>query len=67
MLGPWAMGVQEAWDWCEANIVPVDCYGTAGTVVFYHNKLGHMAGNNYGAAIRRKHTSHRYPAVACDV
>jgi ectoine hydroxylase-related dioxygenase (phytanoyl-CoA dioxygenase family) len=49
----WALGMQEAWEWCEANIVPVDCYGDAGTVVFYHNKLGHMAGANYGTSIRQ--------------
>ena len=29
----WAVGMQEAWEWCEENIVPVDCWGDAGTVV----------------------------------
>ena len=49
----WAQGMQEAWEWCEKHIIPVDCYGSAGTVVFYHNKLGHMAGQNYGENIRQ--------------
>ena len=43
----WARGMAEAWEWCEKHITPVDCYGSAGTVVFYHNKLAHMAGQNY--------------------
>jgi hypothetical protein len=31
----------------EANIEPVDCYGKAGDVIFWHHRLGHMAGYNY--------------------
>ena len=49
----WARGMQEAWEWCEEHITPVDCYGSAGTVVFYHNKLAHMAGANYSDRIRQ--------------
>ena len=49
----WARGMQEAWEWCEKHITPVDCYGEAGTVVFYHNKLAHMAGQNYSNNIRQ--------------
>lgn len=30
-----------------ADTPPVDCYGTAGDVVFWHHRLGHMAGHNY--------------------
>ena len=32
----WALGMQEAWEWCEENIHPVDCWGDAGTVVVSH-------------------------------
>lgn len=49
----WALGMQAAWDVVEANTTPVDCWGSAGTVVFYHNNLGHMAGSNYGDNIRQ--------------
>lgn len=49
----WAQGMQEAWEWCENRITPVDCYGSAGTVIFYHNKLAHMAGQNYSDNIRQ--------------
>lgn len=31
----------------EGDIEPVDCYGEAGDVVFWHHRLGHMAGYNY--------------------
>lgn len=31
----------------ENEIEPVDCYGEAGDVVFWHHRLGHMAGFNY--------------------
>ncbi|MFT4677281.1 MAG: hypothetical protein ACJAX5_000505 [Patiriisocius sp.] len=31
----------------EADIEAVDCYGEAGDVVFWHHRLGHMAGFNY--------------------
>ncbi len=31
----------------EADTPPVDCHGEVGDVVFWHHRLGHMAGNNY--------------------
>lgn len=31
----------------ETDIELVDCYGEAGDVVFWHHRLGHMAGFNY--------------------
>jgi hypothetical protein len=30
----------------EADTPPVDCYGEAGDIVFWHHRLGHMAGHN---------------------
>ncbi len=30
----------------EADTPPVDCYGQCGDVVFWHHRLGHMAGHN---------------------
>jgi ectoine hydroxylase-related dioxygenase (phytanoyl-CoA dioxygenase family) len=35
------------------EVVPVDCHGKAGDVVFYHSRLGHHAGQNYGENIRQ--------------
>ena len=32
--------MEEAWEWVEANVTPVDCWGPQGTVVFYHSRLG---------------------------
>lgn len=33
---------------------PVDCYGPAGTVIFWHHRLGHNPGVNYvGQNIRQ--------------
>ena len=32
---------------------PVDCYGKAGDIVFWHHRLGHMAGHNYSDRIRQ--------------
>ena len=29
---------------------PVDCYGEAGDIVFWHHRMGHMAGHNYSRA-----------------
>jgi ectoine hydroxylase-related dioxygenase (phytanoyl-CoA dioxygenase family) len=49
----WAAGMQEAWTWCQDNIVPVDCWGKAGTVVFYHSRLAHHASSNYSDNIRQ--------------
>ncbi len=31
----------------EADTEPVECYGEAGDIVFWHHRLGHMAGHNY--------------------
>ena len=30
----------------EADTQPVDCFGNAGDLVFWHHRLGHMAGHN---------------------
>ena len=30
----------------EADTPPVDCHGNAGDVVFWHHRMGHMAGHN---------------------
>ncbi|MDE0449883.1 MAG: phytanoyl-CoA dioxygenase family protein [Spirochaetaceae bacterium] len=32
---------------------PVECHGKAGDVVFWHHRLGHMAGHNYSSHIRQ--------------
>ncbi|MDE0025176.1 MAG: phytanoyl-CoA dioxygenase family protein, partial [Spirochaetaceae bacterium] len=32
---------------------PVECHGKAGDVVFWHHRLGHMAGHNYSSRIRQ--------------
>ena len=32
---------------------PVDCHGKAGDIVFWHHRLGHMAGHNYSSRIRQ--------------
>jgi hypothetical protein len=32
---------------------PVDCYGNAGDIVFWHHRIGHMAGHNYSRQIRQ--------------
>lgn len=31
----------------EADTPPVECYGETGDVVFWHHRLGHMAGHNF--------------------
>lgn len=31
----------------------IDCYGSAGDVVFWHHRLAHMAGHNYSDVIRQ--------------
>lgn len=49
----WAAGMAERQRWCEDNIVPVDTWGEAGTVIFYHSRLAHMAGNNYSDNVRQ--------------
>jgi len=33
----------------EADTPPVDCYGDAGDIVFWHHRLGHMAGHNHAS------------------
>lgn len=33
----------------EADTPPVDCHGEAGDVVFWHHRMGHMAGHNTAA------------------
>jgi hypothetical protein len=37
----------------KVDTVPVDCYGDAGDVVFWHHRLAHMAGQNYSQLIRQ--------------
>lgn len=32
---------------------PVDCWGSAGDVVLWHHRMGHMAGHNYSTVIRQ--------------
>ena len=32
---------------------PADCHGSAGDVLFWHHRLGHMAGHNYTSRIRQ--------------
>ena len=36
----WGAGMLEAWEFVEANVTPVDCWGPQGSVVFYHSRLG---------------------------
>ncbi len=36
-----------------ADTPPVDCWGEAGDVVFWHHRLAHMAGHNYSNVIRQ--------------
>ena len=31
----------------EVDTPPVDCYGDAGDIVFWHHRMGHMAGHNH--------------------
>ena len=33
--------------------MPVDCHGSAGDILFWHHRLGHMAGHNYSCRIRQ--------------
>ena len=40
---------QERANWAP----PVDCHGKAGDIVFWHHRLGHMAGHNYSSRIRQ--------------
>lgn len=44
---------QGASEWSNKNIVPVDAWGPAGTVVFYHSRLMHERGPNYSDNIRQ--------------
>jgi ectoine hydroxylase-related dioxygenase (phytanoyl-CoA dioxygenase family) len=48
-----AAGMWPALVWCNKHIVPVDAYGPAGTVVFYHSRLVHERGQNYSDNIRQ--------------
>ena len=49
----WAAGMERAHRWCMENIVPVDTWAPAGTVVFYHARLAHHASGNYSDRIRQ--------------
>lgn len=33
--------------------IPTECFGLAGDVIFWHHRLGHMAGQNYSKQIRQ--------------
>ena len=35
------------------NVKPVECWGRAGDVVFWHHRTAHMAGHNYSEIIRQ--------------
>ena len=37
----------------DQESVPVECWGSAGDIVFWHHRLAHMAGHNYSAYIRQ--------------
>ncbi len=37
----------------NAHVTPVECYGHAGDIVFWHHRLAHMAGHNYSKVIRQ--------------
>ena len=37
----------------DANVQPVECYGQAGDIVFWHHRTAHMAGHNYSDVIRQ--------------
>jgi len=44
----------------KADTEPVDCYGPAGTVVLWHTKILHMAGQNMSSDIIRQATIYGY-------
>ena len=44
----------------KADTEPVDCHGPAGTVVLWHTKILHMAGQNQAADIIRQATIYGY-------
>jgi ectoine hydroxylase-related dioxygenase (phytanoyl-CoA dioxygenase family) len=35
------------------EVEPVECYGQAGDIVFWHHRLAHAAGQNYSEQIRQ--------------
>lgn len=35
------------------TVTPVECWGRAGDIVFWHHRLAHMAGHNYSSVIRQ--------------
>ena len=37
----------------NAEVKPVECWGKAGDIVFWHHRLAHMAGHNYTGTIRQ--------------
>ena len=50
---PYTTQMRAEFDRIKADTVPVDCHGQEGDVVFYHERLGHHAGQNYGTNIRQ--------------
>jgi hypothetical protein len=44
----------------KADTEPVDCYGPAGTVVLWHTKILHMAGQNQSNDMIRQATIYGY-------
>ena len=47
-----APALMKEWEAIVGSVHPVDCAGKEGTVIFYHSRLGHHAGQNYSASIR---------------
>ncbi len=37
----------------DGEVEPVECWGQAGDIVFWHHRLAHMAGHNYSDTIRQ--------------
>ncbi len=50
---PYTMQMKVEFDRIKADTWPVDCYGSVGDCIFYHERLGHHAGLNYSATIRQ--------------
>jgi len=48
-----APGHEAAMERVNRDTPPVECHGKAGDIVFWHHRLGHMAGHNYSDRIRQ--------------
>jgi ectoine hydroxylase-related dioxygenase (phytanoyl-CoA dioxygenase family) len=40
-------------DKLNSEVTPVECWGKAGDIVFWHHRLAHMAGHNYTDKMRQ--------------